>query len=166
MKWVWLLPFETPFCGYESWVRDLVRLRRPPHPILPSEFPCSVFLSVYLCGRQPAPGPSPAQAPRSISSKRLQTAGLVWGPTFCRPLQTTIKSPLFWTGGEKWEETDAPYTKTRFARSACKQHTERLALPPQISAWVLHWRTTWVSWHWCCLRVESKPIIVTGNPSV
>lgn len=56
--------------------------------------------------------------PCSISSKRLQTAGLVCVPTLCcrahSSLQTTIKSPLFWTGGEKWEETDAPYTKTRF----------------------------------------------------
>lgn len=133
----------------------------PPFRISLLSLSFSVSVQPPTCTRaQPCPGP------RSISSKRLQTAGLVWGPTFCRPLQTTIKSPLFWTGGEKWEETDAPYTKTRFARSACKQHTERLALPPQISAWVLHWRTTWVSWHWCCLRADSKSIIVTGNPSL
>lgn len=80
--------------------------------------------------------PFPVSACRLLALSDCQLSAV--RPTL--PLQTTIKSPLFWAGGEKWEETDAPYTKTRFPRPDSKQHTGSLAVPPQISAWALHWR--------------------------
>lgn len=97
--------------------------------------------------RASALAPFPVSACRLLALSEGQLSAV--RPTL--PLQTTIKSPLFWAGGEKWGETDAPYTKTRFPRSESKQHTESLAVPPKISARVLHWRTTWVNWHWCWL---------------
>lgn len=129
------------------------------------QFAYSVSYSLSLCRRQTAPGPAlpssdranqpraSALVPFPVSACTLPalTVGQLSAVRPTLPLQTTIKNPLFWAGGEKWEETDAPYTKTCFPPSTSKQHTGSLAAPPQISAWVLHWRTTWVNWHWCWL---------------
>ena len=109
-----------------------------PQPPLP------VSLSLSAGGRQPAPGsalPSsaranqpgaPSIAPFPVSACRLLalSEGQFSAVRPTLPLQTTIKSPLFWAGGEKWEETDAPYKKTRFPWSPSKQHTGSLAVPP------------------------------------
>lgn len=94
IKWVWRVQVVVTGFDYERWAWNLARMLGRTPPVLPSEFPRSVSHSLSLCGRQPAPGPGPAQlgpsqptqslGPRSISSKRLQTAGLVRAPTFCR----------------------------------------------------------------------------------
>lgn len=171
-----------PACSYWPWLwkvglKPSKHAWQDPPPILPSEFPCSVSYSLPLCGRQPAPGPAlpnsgranqpraSALAPFPVSACRLLalSEGQLSAVRPSLPLQTTIKSPLFWAGGEQWEETDAPYTKTRFPQSASEQHTESLAVPPQISVGVLHWRTTWVSWHWCWLSFLSDWMIQSSS---
>lgn len=143
---------------------------KPLHPPLPpSEFPRSVshWHTLSLCRRQPALGPAlpssgqanqpkaSALAPFPVSGCRLPalSEGQLSAVRPTPLLQTTIKSPLFWAGGEKWEETDAPYTKTRFPQFPSKQHTE-LAVPHQSRALVPYWWASWVNWQDCSSLTE------------
>lgn len=143
--------------------------RTPPSSL--QSFPCQPLIQ-HLCADASLPhGPAlsdsgranqpraSALAPFPVSACRLPalSEGQLSAVRPTLPLQTTIKSPLFWAGREKWEETDAPYTKTRSHQSASKRHTEMLAVSPQISA---SQRDTWVRWHqhWLYFLSHSKPL--------
>lgn len=143
-------------CESGSWDQARLLGSTPPHPsfefslvsllfTIPVQTPTEPIPAEPDSGRANQPWAS-ALAPFPVSACRLPalSEGQLSAVRPTLPLHTTIKSPLFWEGGEKWEETDAPYTKTRSHRSDSKRHTEMLALPAQISASM---RDTWVSWH-------------------
>lgn len=151
--WLWLGKRRTS---------DLARRLSKSAPTHPICFSLTVSVQTSTCS-----WPSPAQlmpsqptqglGPCSISSKRLQTAGLVWGPTFCRqarsPPTSSHKEPTVLAGRGEVRRNRHSIHKNTLGSSASQRHTEMLAAPLQISASL---RDTWVSWQHCWFSLLSK----------